>query len=59
MGIKAQRRTRRDPGLWDRMVNDKFSGQQPILSGEESIAAAKKLYRHAMGKSWRGEWSAD
>lgn len=53
----AQSRTRRDPGLWDKMVNDRFGGEQPVLSGEESIAAAKKLYRHAMGKSWRGKWA--
>ncbi len=52
----AQSRSRRDHGLWDRMVNDKFAGQQPILSGPESIAAAKKLYRHAMGKAWKGKW---
>lgn len=51
----AQSRTRRDPGLWDRMVNDKFGGTQPILSGEESIAAAKKLYRHAMGRAFTGK----
>jgi hypothetical protein len=38
------------------MVNEKFGGQQPVLSPEESLAAAKKLYRHAMGKSWKGEW---
>jgi hypothetical protein len=52
----AQTRTRRDPAIWERMVNAKFGGEQPILSGPESIAAAKKLYRHAMGKSWPGEW---
>lgn len=46
---------RRDPGLWDRMVNERFGGEQPILSGEESIKAARKLYRLAMGKQWRGK----
>jgi hypothetical protein len=38
------------------MVNEKFNGQQPILSPEASLAAAKKLYRHAMGTSWKGSW---
>lgn len=47
---------RRDPELWDRMVNSRFGGEQPILSGEESLAAARKLYRHAMGKPWPGKW---
>ena len=56
MGEKALRRTRRDHTLWNRVVNDRFDGD-PVLSGEESIAAAKKLYRHAMGKSWKGEWA--
>jgi hypothetical protein len=32
MGTKAQRRSRRDPDIWNRMVNDKFGGQQPVLS---------------------------
>lgn len=56
MSNNAQSRSRRNPDLWNRMVNDKFNGQQPVLSGEESIAAAKKLYRHAMGKPWPGKW---
>lgn len=47
--------TVREPGLWDRLVNDKFGGVQPVLPGEESIAAARRLYRHAMGKAFPGE----
>lgn len=47
--------TSRDPGLWDRLVNDRFGSEHPVLSGQESIAAAKKLYRHAMGESFKGE----
>lgn len=47
-------KTTRDPGLWDRLVNERFGSDQPILSEQESIAAAKKLYRHAMGKSFAG-----
>lgn len=44
----------RDRDLWETMVNSKWGGQQPVLSPEESIAAAKKLYRHATGKTWPG-----
>lgn len=46
--------TVRDPGLWDRLVNERFGGQQPVLSPEDSAAAAKRLYRHAMGRAWTG-----
>jgi hypothetical protein len=45
----------RDRGLWDRLVNDRFGSAQPILSPEESIVAARKLYRHAMGKAFPGK----
>lgn len=45
----------RDPGLWDRLVNERFGSAQPVLSGQESIAAAKKLWRHATGKSFPGD----
>lgn len=47
--------TKRDPALWDRWVNDKYEGKRIVLSPEESIIAARKLYRHAMGKTWTGE----
>jgi hypothetical protein len=57
MGTHAQRRTRRDHSLWDQRVNDLWNGQQPVLSPEESLTAAKKLYRHAMGKAWKGKWA--
>lgn len=46
--------TVRDRTLWDRMVNDRFAGEQPILTPEESIVAARKLYRHAFGKAFTG-----
>ncbi len=52
--MDAQSRTRRDPAIWDRWVNDRFKGR-PVLSPEDSIAAARKLYRHAMGRPWKGE----
>lgn len=47
----------RDRAIWDRMVNDRFNGQQPVLSPEASLVAARKLYRHAMGKPWHGKWA--
>lgn len=46
--------TVRDPGLWNRLVNERWDGVQPVLSPEDSIKAAKRLYRHAMGKPWTG-----
>lgn len=46
--------TAREPGLWDRLVNDKFNGEQPVLSPDESVRAAKRLYKRAMGKPWLG-----
>lgn len=52
--ITAARGTAREKDLWNRIVNDNFGGSQPILSGQESIAAAKRLYRRAMGKPFDG-----
>lgn len=49
-----RRGTLRDPAEWDRLVNSKFEGQ-PILSPEESIVAARKLYRHAFGRAFPGK----
>lgn len=46
--------TVRDPGLWNRLVNERWDGQQPVLSPEDSIKAAKRLYHHAMGRAWTG-----
>ena len=46
--------TVRDPGLWDRLVNERWGGVQPVLSPEDSIKAAKRLFRHAMGREWAG-----
>lgn len=45
--------TLRDAETWEKLVNTQFEGN-PILSGEDSLAAARKLYRHAMGKAWTG-----
>jgi hypothetical protein len=50
-------KTRRDHDLWDAKINDKWGGVQPVLSPEESLLAAKKLYRHAMGKAWPRKWA--
>lgn len=56
MTAKHLTKTRRDHALWDKRVNDQWSGRQPVLSPEESLLAAKKLYRHAMGKAWPRKW---
>ena len=45
-----------EKGLWDRLVNNKWERRSPVLSGEDSIYAARKLYRKAMGQAWRGEF---
>lgn len=46
--------TVRDPSLWDRLVNERWGGQSPVLSPDDSVKAAKRLYRHAMGRPWTG-----
>lgn len=56
MTAKHLTKTRRDHSLWEKSINDKWDGQRPILSPEESLLAAQKLYRHAMGKPWHGKW---
>lgn len=46
--------TVRDPGLWDRLVNERWGGKSPVLSAEDSVTATKRLYRQAMGRPWTG-----
>lgn len=50
-------RTRRDHSLWDERINNQWNGAKPILSEAESLLAARKLYRHAMGKAWPHKWA--
>lgn len=45
---------KRDKALWEQLVNCHWNGEQPVLSPEESIKAAKRLFRHAMGWPWQG-----
>lgn len=45
----------RDRSAWDQLVTAKFAGKNPVLSDQESIAAARRLYRRAMGKPFTGE----
>jgi hypothetical protein len=47
--------TVRDPGLWDRLVNERWGGVQPVLSPEDAVKAALRLYRHGMGRAWTGK----
>lgn len=37
-------------------VNGQWPADVPALTGPEAIAAAKRLYRFAMKKPWRGKW---
>lgn len=46
--------TVRDPGLWDRLVNERWDGQSPVLSPDDSVKAAKRIFRQAMGRAWVG-----
>lgn len=43
------------------MAYEKVNGQWPdivpALTGDEAIAAAKRLYRFTMKKSWKGKWA--
>lgn len=51
----VRRGTKRDRAVWDQLVNQRFGTEQPILSPEESVRAAKRLYRFAMGKPFPGK----
>lgn len=44
----------RDKTLWKRLVTDRWDGRMPILSPDESVKAAKRLYRKALGYPWTG-----
>jgi hypothetical protein len=37
-------------------VNGQWPDEVPVLTGAEAIAAAKRLYRFAMKRKWRGSW---
>jgi hypothetical protein len=37
-------------------VNGQWPEVIPALEGQEAIAAARRLYRLALGKAWEGEW---
>ena len=43
-----------EQGLWDRLVNSKWPDDTPAPTEREAIAGAKRLYRKAMGRPWRG-----
>lgn len=38
-------------------VNGQWPDIVPALTGDEAITAAKRLYRFAMKKSWKGKWA--
>ena len=43
-----------EKGLYGRLVNSKWPRSMPVPSEQEAIAGAKRLYRKAMGRPWRG-----
>jgi hypothetical protein len=47
--------TVRDRSQWDRLVNERWDGVQPVLSPEDSIKATLRLFRQAMGRPWTGK----
>lgn len=53
--VKRDRKgTHRNRQTWETLVNERWNGEQPILSPEASIKAAKRLYRAALGKPFTG-----
>jgi hypothetical protein len=38
-------------------VNEQWPEIMPVLTGEEAISAAKRLYRFAMKRAWKGKWA--
>jgi len=44
----------REAGLWDRLVNDKWPQPVPLPTEAEAIAGARRLFRKATGRAWRG-----
>ena len=40
---------------WDRLVNNKWPADIPPPSAQEAITGAKRLYRRAMGRPFRGK----
>lgn len=40
--------------LWNRLVNSKWAPYKP--TEQEALTGAKRLWRKAMGRAWRGKW---
>jgi len=47
--------TKRDRAIWDRKINDLWKGRAPVLSPEDSVKAALRLYRSEMKRPWTGD----
>lgn len=43
-----------EQGLWNRLVNDKWPAGMTAPDADEAIRGARRLYRKAFGKPWRG-----
>jgi len=42
--------------LWDRLVNSKWPADKNLIpTDQEAIRGAKRLYKKAMGRPWKGE----
>jgi len=41
--------------LYNRLVNNKWPRSIPVPSDQEAITGAKRLFRKAMGRAWRGK----
>jgi hypothetical protein len=48
-----QSESKRD--LYDRLINNKWPSPLPVPSDQEAITGAKRLYRKAMSRPWKGE----
>jgi len=44
-----------EKGLYDRLVNNKWPSNAPRPTDQEALSGAKRLYRKAMGKPWKGK----
>ena len=44
-----------EKGLYDRLVNSKWPSPLPVPTDQEAMTGAKRLYRKAMGRPWKGK----
>ena len=44
-----------EKGLYERLVNNKWPSNAPVPTDQEALTGAKRLYKKAMGRPWRGK----